>query len=115
MPERHQPRIAEPAARGPAGAVRARSGMRAALLGALLLASCAALPPQPNQAYGPPSYDRSTRTLYIQGQAYDVPESINTFDLRRASMVLVDWEQQGDRRVVQRYSVTEYRDMFGLR
>ena len=87
--------------------------MRLVLLSVFLaatLAACANMPPPPNQEYGPPSFDRSTRTLYLNGEAYYVPPSVNTVRLEYATMITATWEQQGDRRVLTRYSVDEWSD-----
>lgn len=82
------------------------------LLASLALAalvSCDALPPPPNQTYGLFAYDRSTRTLWMRGdEPYYVPEWVSTLNLYYATTITVTWEQEGDRRVVQRYSVDEW-------
>jgi hypothetical protein len=84
-----------------------------ALVLLLAAAACGALPPPPNQTYGVFSYDVSTRTLWMRGdEPYYVPESVNTIGLRCASTITVTWEQQGDRRVVERYSVEEWSEIF---
>lgn len=89
--------------------------MRLLLLSLTLLgvAACDGLPPPPNQTYGSFAYDQSTRTLWMRGdEAYHVPQSVNTTRLYCASTITATWEQQGDRRVVQRFSVEEWSDVF---
>ena len=79
------------------------------------IAACSSLPPPPNQDRGAVAYDRSTRTLWLNGrETYHVPPSVNTVGLRLARTAVVTWEQRGDRREVVRYSVEEYRDFPGL-
>lgn len=56
------------------------------------------------EAHGPFAYDRSTRTLFVRGESYFVPEQVNTVELWGADEVALNWTQQGDRRVVESYS-----------
>ena len=83
--------------------------MRTTVLSAVLLTSLTAIPAAALEDSGAPAFDRSTRTLFVDGQPYHLPQSLGTIRLAGADYVFVTWEQQGDRRVVQRYSA-EYED-----
>lgn len=81
----------------------------------LALAACELPPPPANQARGYPVLDRSTRTLYINNVPYQLPEHMTTARLINATDVTVDWEQQGDTRVVTLYRVETTEDSPGHR
>lgn len=57
------------------------------------------------QASRPFTYDRSTRTLFVEGYAYYIPQSVNTIRLWDADKVALTWSRQGGRRVVETISV----------
>lgn len=76
----------------------------------IALAACTLPPPPANQARGYPVLNRSERILYVNGFPYYLPDKMTTALLINASDVTVDWEQQGDRRVVTLYRVEGYDD-----
>ena len=78
--------------------------MRFIVLPLILMASLVAGAAHAATAYGPFAFDRATRTLFVNGDAYYLPEGMGTSRLRGAKRVEVTWQQQGDRRVVTRYS-----------
>lgn len=72
--------------------------LRSSLLTIALAAGAA--PAIADETSGSFAYDRAERTLYVRGEAYHVPPSTNTIELWSADRVTVEWEMDGDRRIV---------------
>jgi hypothetical protein len=87
--------------------------LRPLILSVALISACA------NQAnlqidYGRAYFDRETRTLWLNGKEYAVPPNVATAAVTTGDKVRIQWEPDGDRRVVTRLEVTQY-VFFGMR
>lgn len=82
--------------------------MRKLVLSTALLAALAGPGLADNRSSGPAVYDRSTHTLWLNGdEAFAVPPGMGTTRLADATTVTVFWQPQGGDRVVTRYTVEE--------
>jgi hypothetical protein len=64
----------------------------------------ATVPAVAYEATGIPAFDRSTRTLFVDGQEFHLPADQGTARLAGADSVTVNWEDQGGMRVVRWYT-----------
>jgi hypothetical protein len=82
-----------------------KSFMAAAAVATLVSIAAGAVPAIAALDTGVPAYDRSTRTLYVNNAEYYLPTSLSTVKFWDADKVTVNWELQGDRRVIKGFSV----------
>lgn len=85
--------------------------MRTQILTAALVTTLAgaALPAIAYESHGIPAFDRSSRTIYVDGEEFYLPAAKGTMKLADADYITLEWEQVGNQRVVQTYS-TERED-----
>lgn len=77
---------------------------------AVFLAGCAAPTQTGNRDSGIAAWDRSARTLWINGsESFIVPAGVSTNGMMNGDTVTVTWEQQGNQRVATRISVDRRR------